>query len=203
MRALEHRARRIWSLGQSRVARVLAAVSFSIAYALLGLVLVVTMLPRLTDFEVRRVVSGSMEPAVGLNSLAITRAVGPDDVQAGDIILFEAPSRGWSDAASTGHPILHRVIHVAEDGAGFHTRGDANEHDDGWVVPPANVRGELLFQIPYAGYLFLFMSSPLGYLLCVVLPGFAIMVPELLLIFRWIRYGEALQPVAEAQGAAS
>jgi len=189
--------------------RVLSGAFCVFAYAMLGLVCLLTVLPRVSDIEVRRVVSGSMEPGIAVNDIAVTRAVSANDISAGDVILFDAPARSQGflvPAEPRRQPVLHRVIHVVENenGVHFETRGDNNGHPDDWLVPAASVRGELLFHVPYAGYLFLFLSSRLGYVLCVVLPGFAIMLPELLFIFRWIRYGEALQPTAEPQpGTAS
>jgi len=183
-----------WTRSRPWPVRLASMALSCVAYTLLGFVFLVAVVPHVSNFEIRRVISGSMEPNIALNDLAITRGVNPRQLHEGDVILFAAPSHLGTPVAPDQAPVvLHRITKVVSDegGPGFETKGDNNEQGDAWVVPAGNVRGQLVLHVPYAGYIFVFLASRLGYLLGVLLPGFVLMVPELLFILRWVRYGEA------------
>lgn len=197
------RGLRRWADRRPLALRALSSLLFVVAYVALALVFAITMLPRLTDYEVRRVVSGSMEPNVGLNSLAITERVDPRSVEPGDVILFTAPNRNggvFQRGNLNANPVLHRVIEVVD--GGVRTKGDNNEGEDGWIVPQANIHGKLLFHVPWVGYALVFLSTQIGYFLCVVVPGFAIMIPELVIIGRWVMHKDITPPTPTPEPAA-
>jgi signal peptidase len=90
------------------------------------------------------IVSGvSMEPALVVGDLVITRDVAADDVQVGDVIRFRL---GESY-------VLHRVIEVQEERGmlQFVTQGDANNVADSPVVA-SQVEGVVVLTIPYLGW---------------------------------------------------
>ncbi|MGE5595688.1 MAG: signal peptidase I [Hyphomicrobiales bacterium] len=175
--------------GNRWVVRVVSAAFFGAAYAILGLVFFLAILPRVSGFEVRRVISGSMEPGIQVNDLSVTRAVDPATLRVGDVILFDDPD---SSTPSNPRVVLHRIVKVDHEAGdlGFETKGDNNPEGDAWVVPAANVHGKLLFHVPYAGHLLVVLGSKFGYFAFVVVPGLIIMIPELLFIIRWILHGE-------------
>jgi signal peptidase len=105
-----------------------------------------------TTTPITVVISGSMEPALGIGAVALIQ--NRTDPVVGDIIVF--------DAADTR--IIHRVIDVDSQGC-FQTMGDANTVPDRYFlyrtcVPRHNVSGTLLASVPLVGYPFVLMSRP-------------------------------------------
>lgn len=84
------------------------------------------------------VVSGSMEPAMPQDSLAI--AFPSDTLEADDILLYTSGSQ----------LISHRVSRIDEDGKVW-TKGDANENIDVVPVTRDHIQGKVVFYIPGVG----------------------------------------------------
>jgi signal peptidase len=151
---------------------------------LLAIVLFIAVIaaPRLTGVELRRVVSGSMEPSIAKGSLAVAFPVSARDLRAGDVIVFRQPGQ-------PGNVITHRIVRIyQEDGRPtFETRGDANGASDLWRVRPGDVLGELRFQIPYAGYAVEQTRSVTGFIFLLVLPALALIGGEIPLWYRALR----------------
>ena len=59
------------------------------------------------------------------------------------------------------------------------TKDDANEDSDMLPVSASSVIGEVVFDIPYLGYLSSFMKSQLGFILAIYLPAIIIIALEL------------------------
>jgi len=113
---------------------VLAAVAFVMAAAQFG-------------WEFDAVLSGSMEPEIGVGGLVVLKPVDAQDVAVGDVITFKLPG--------IDTPICHRVIDRREtaDGLLFQTMGDANEEPDASLVGAQDVNGKAVFYLPYVGNL--------------------------------------------------
>ena len=133
------------------------------------------LLPTKNYFSSYTVASGSMEPTVLTGSIAFVKPIHAKDLKSGDIISFLEPQR-------PNTTILHRIqsIKKANNQLSFVTKGDANNARDNWVVNENEVKGKLLFTIPYIGYLSEFMRKPLGFILLIG-------IPALLLIFMQIK----------------
>lgn len=127
--------------------------------------------PRL-GWRVDTVLSGSMEPALKVGGVAVTRPVSMEEISEGDIVTYFSPS----DNKLTSH----RVSSVA-DGAilGFQTWGDANARPDPYRVPVESVVGKVVFTLPYVGYVTNFIKTPLGFLLILGLPGLIVITLEM------------------------
>jgi len=97
------------------------------------------------NWEFDAVLSGSMEPVLGVGGLVIIKPVDAQHVNAGDVISFKIPD--------IETPICHRVIDITKvDGRlFFQTKGDANEEPDMNPVPAEAVSGKEVFYIPYVG----------------------------------------------------
>lgn len=85
----------------------------------------------------------SMEPALRVGDIVVTREIDPEDVRVGDVIQF---TRG-------GPSIMHRVIEVQPAGGQpvFVTQGDNNNRSDEPVLA-SQVQGEVVFVIPKLGW---------------------------------------------------
>ena len=130
--------------------------------------------PFLWNVKFLIVLSGSMEPTMQVGSLAVIREVDPARLTVDDVITYETPD-------ADGVRVTHRVIELAEleDGTpAFQTKGDANEAEDGYLVPAENVQGRLLLSVPYVGYTREFMETPLGFMLLIMVPAGLLIMNE-------------------------
>lgn len=106
------------------------------------------------------VLSNSMEPRLNVNDMIILAKVDEDELQVGDIITFEV----YIDEIGEDAFVTHYLGAIEEDGENttYKTRRyglDEDEYDD-WYdrngspydVTFNDIEGELLFEIPYVGY---------------------------------------------------
>lgn len=85
------------------------------------------------------VISGSMIPALQINSINIVKNCAPWEVTVGDIIVF------WSDLVQGN--VIHRVVEVkTENGQRkFKTKGDSNLDADPGYVTEDNLIGKVVY----------------------------------------------------------
>lgn len=108
------------------------------------------------------VLSGSMEPEISPGDLILTKNVDPKEIKVGDIISFR------SDETIV---VSHRVTEVlTEGGLAFYTKGDANIGEDAENVLPEDLEGIYLFRIGGLGSIALFLQTPVGLLIFVIIP---------------------------------
>ena len=118
---------------------------FSFFIYLIGVLLLVTYLfsyltnnrNDLFGYTARIVATGSMEPAVKVNSLNIIKYCDMDEINEGDIICF-----------NYSQDIIHRVVTKTtnEDGLDVvHTKGDANEFTDSIEVNSDMIVGKVVY----------------------------------------------------------
>ncbi len=141
--------------------------------------------PQVAGYALYVVLSGSMSPAFDPGSLVAVVPVEPAAVSKGDVITFKDPN----DPAKI---VTHRVAEVIRDGTkvSFITKGDANNADDRTPVPAANVLGRVQFAVPYAGFVVDFVKKPAGLVLFIILPSLAVIVSELIHLYRLLRQEE-------------
>jgi len=116
-----------------------------LVFVILALVLGL-LLPFLAGGKWVMILSGSMTPALEVGGLALTWPVDPATVEVSDVITYEAP-------ADPDVLVAHRVIEVVDgESVSFHTKGDANEEPDSYMVEAEHVTGKVRFHIPRLGY---------------------------------------------------
>lgn len=124
------------------------AVSFALLLLTLLLALAVLAVPRSLGAVPLTILTGSMEPAMPPGTLAIVRPVDASQVDVGDVVTYQ-----W--ASDDPALVTHRVTELAHtsDGSTFLTlQGDNNNHEDPPVVPE-QVMGEVVYAVPYFGWL--------------------------------------------------
>ncbi|MBQ7035659.1 MAG: signal peptidase I, partial [Clostridia bacterium] len=112
------------------------------------------------------VLTDSMHPEIESGDLIICHTIEAEDVKVKDVVAF-------FDPAGNGTSIVtHRVIEIIEkdDELFFRTRGDNNNTEDKELVPAANLVGIYQSRIAGAGHIAMFMQSPTGLIICVILP---------------------------------
>lgn len=126
---------------------------------LLGVVVVaaaaLVVVPKLTGSVPLTVLTGSMAPTYDPGSVVVVRPTPTDRLEIGDVITFQERS---------GDPtvVTHRIIGVGFAGDGerrFTTQGDANDDPDPEPVRAVQVRGEVWYSVPFAGYVATAISS--------------------------------------------
>ncbi|XKE71962.1 signal peptidase I [Cytobacillus kochii] len=121
--------------------------------------------PNLFGYQVKTVLSGSMEPLFKTGSvIAINRTEENQTYQTGDIITFKLDEI----------LITHRIVETSlKDGAiTYKTKGDNNDAIDRWEVPAHHVVGEYAgVTIPYLGYVLHTAQTKAGAALLMIIPG--------------------------------
>ena len=127
---------------------------------------------------------GDKEDSFNGGDLIFVKTVQAEEVKKGDVISFFDPAGNGTSITS------HRVVDIINEGGkiSFKTKGDNNNTEDKLPVPAENLAGVYTgFKIVGAGRVAMFMQTPWGLIVCVV-------VPILLLIgwdaFRRARYNK-------------
>lgn len=145
----------------------------------LGALLILLQTDIVPGYEVRIVMSGSMEPAIPTGSIVVVQA--REQYAVGDVITFGDDSPG-------GLPTTHRIIDtILQDGElAYITQGDANESPDLEPTRADSVRGAVLVHVPFLGYILDFARQPLGFALMIGVPAALIAIEEIGNIYRAI-----------------
>lgn len=141
-----------------------------------GLLLLTTLVPIPGNFSVKIVKSGSMEPAIKTGGIVVIRPSQSYGVR--DVITFGKDTK-------TQIPTTHRIVEVV--GSSFITKGDANDTVDPALVKKSDVRGKVIFSLPYVGFILDFARKPLGFILLVGLPATLVILDEIVKIWKEIR----------------
>jgi signal peptidase len=131
---------------------------------LVALLLAATFIPTIFGLESLVVASGSMQPAMPVGSVALTRDVDSRAVATGDIISFRR--RGSAETTT------HRVVGVKVEGSQviFTTKGDANSSPDPESVIVDDRIHRVEYVVPEAGFVVRYARSPLGAIALFVVP---------------------------------
>lgn len=125
-----------------------ACLTFALWMALglaVGLIAIVT-LPGVFGYRSLTVVSGSMEPTLGVGSVVLDEVISPLDARPGDIVTFQDPLRP--------RQLTHRLqkMRVEGDTAYMVTLGDANDAPERWTVQTDGRIGRVVAHLPKLGY---------------------------------------------------
>jgi signal peptidase len=159
-----------------RLVRV-AAVSVAIGVGL-GIFGVIVA-PSLFGGRALTVMSGSMEPAIGVGDVVINSHVAPAQVRVGDIITF-------SDPEGTGKLITHRVrrMRIANGTAHVVTKGDNTNAVERWDIPAGGSLGRVEYRVPMLGFLVFWLHGPFASVALIVIPALLLAGFELWRIWR-------------------
>ncbi len=133
-------------------------------------------------FGMYAVTSGSMMPQLPIGGLLITRRIQARELRVGDVIAFRESS--GSDI------ITHRVIEIISSpektgrSFSFMTKRDANGLADADSLSEDKLVGKVSVVIPYVGFVFLFMVSPLGFVTGILVPSGLLLFLEMKDLFR-------------------
>ena len=133
--------------------------------------------PSLGGYLPQIVLTDSMYPVIKSGDLIICHKAEAEEIAVDDIISF-------FDPAGNGTTIVtHRVVDIVTDekGISWKTKGDSNNAEDRLPVPAdklvAVYKGT---RIPGLGKVALFMQTPAGLIVCVVLPLIALIAYDMI-----------------------
>lgn len=123
--------------------------SWTVILAVTALIALCVLIPRLTGGTPYAILTGSMKPTMSPGTLVVVKPVDAGDIGIGDVITYQIAS---------GKPtvVTHRVVSTGTDGNGgrtFRTQGDANSAADLKPVRPVQIKGALVYEVPYLGYI--------------------------------------------------
>ena len=169
---------------QPKFKKILIMISntFLVLLIVIGIFVGITLLPIKNNIKLLAVVSGSMEPAIGVGSLAVVKPV--SDYRVNDIITFKS-----TNSATDRDMTTHRIVAVLEtDGEkNYTTKGDANNAVDSRPVNQGQVVGKYFFNIALLGYLLKYIKTLPGLLLIIIVPAVIIIYEEARKIGREMR----------------
>ena len=163
----------------------------SVAAILIALFVLLTVVmtkageaPNILGHYVFRVMTGSMEPAVPTDSLIVVQETELSQIQPDDIISYYS-----EDPQLNGSVNTHRVVSVEHQGENyiFNTKGDANALPDQYPASGKNVLGKVIFISHSLGTAVNFLSSPIAFVVLIVIPLFLILISNLVRMIRSAR----------------
>lgn len=141
----------------------------------------------LFGYQIKSVLSGSMEPEIKTGSIVFIETGGNlERFTEGDIITYKA---------NNDHMVVtHRITEVKSDGAAYVTKGDANNRQDTELVSSENIIGEYTgLTIPYLGYALNFANTQKGVLFLLIIPGIVLLLYSFVTIGKAIRMTDQLK----------
>ena len=100
--------------------------------------------------------------------LVVVKEVDPSTLREGDIVAYVSQATDSYGQTMT-HKIRSRTTTLNGE-PGFITYGTTTGIDDEGIVTYPYVQGKYVFAIPKLGSFFTFMKTPVGYLVCILLP---------------------------------
>ena len=138
----------------SFLGRLLSAIGTLTMILMIAMGLVVAV-PHLLGYSQYVVVSGSMEPAIPVGSIVMSKPVEPAELEVGGVIVFYTEKH-------IDTPVTHRVVENRIDEREVITKGDANSSNDLSPVFYENIEGKVLHHIPRIGFVVGLFGTTLG-----------------------------------------
>jgi signal peptidase len=165
---------------------------FLVIIVCLALLLFGSSLPIVNNYRVLTVLSGSMEPAIHTGSVVVVAPT--TDYKIGEVITF-------GEIGKDKIPVTHRIkdIKIIDSKSVYITKGDANNAEDGSEIPQSEIKGRVLFAIPFLGYALNFVKQPIGFALVIIVPAILIIWEEMKKIIGEIKKNKKKAEPAEVE----
>jgi signal peptidase len=117
---------------------------------------------------VMAIAGDSMKPELNQGDAILIGSVEASEVKVGDVIVFSVHpliQENYRYPAVVAHRVTELTTFQSE--LAFKTKGD-NTTEDPFVVPAADLRGEVSGSVPYLGYILLFLQSRQGMIFAII-----------------------------------
>jgi signal peptidase I len=135
--------------------------------------------PQVFGYQLKTVLSGSMEPGIKTGSIILVKSGGNmKKLNKGDVITFVNEERVI---------VTHRILEVIKSGeqVSYRTKGDNNKTADPNSVLSNNILAKYTgLTIPYLGYIADFAKSKIGNAFLLILPGILLICYSLFSIWN-------------------
>lgn len=140
--------------------------------------------PQIFGYSMFRVMSGSMEPTLPVDSMVLVKHTEASEVAVDDVISFYS-----QDPQLDGMVNTHRVIEVNRENEkySFVTKGDANYIADTVPVSEADLIGKVVFTSLFLGRMVRLMANPLVFLPLILIPLAIILILNILSAVRSVK----------------
>ncbi len=157
--------------------------------------------PNFMGYSVFRVMTGSMEPTLKINTLIVVKRTDISEIKMGDIITFYS-----EDPALKGQINTHRVVRAeTEDGEKvLYTRGDANLIDDKYPTRQKDLIGRMVFSSFLLGTIVRLAANPVVFIPVIIVPLVVMLVINIMRsvkITKSMMAEEEEKAIAEARAA--
>ncbi|HLS65897.1 MAG TPA: signal peptidase I [Pseudogracilibacillus sp.] len=136
--------------------------------------------PNLFGYQMKIVLSGSMEPDIKEGSIIFMKLREADElVEVNDVVTFLTEEEIL---------ITHRIVAVEEKDTLYVTKGDANDANDVAPVHINNIVGTYTgLTIPFLGYLFYFVTTKEGIIVTLIIPGVCLLLYSVVQMIRTLK----------------
>ena len=125
-------------------------------------------IPSIFGYSTFSIQTDSMEGTINPGDLIIGEKCDPTNLEVGDVISFHTVDDEGNYFINT-----HRIIGINEDGnyLSFQTQGDNEDYPDKRLVAPGDIISKYTgVRLPLLGYVITFLSSQVGFFICIVFP---------------------------------
>jgi signal peptidase len=169
------------------ILRIIKNVFFAVILTIFALVLVFTMISRISGkapsimgYSVYRVTSGSMKPALQVGNVILSKSCGKNELNIGDIVTYMGRSGDFD-----GKIVTHRIVKAPyyESGAYYIvTKGDNNPSNDSPVLLD-DVLGKMQNKLSFISAIYDFFITPWG-LIAIILLIIAAFFNEIIIFIK-------------------
>ena len=133
-----------------RLLRPLSYLSTAAFWLVLGVAVglaAATTLPSVFGYRSFNILTGSMEPSIGVGAVVVDKPIKPTEAHPGQVVTFPDPT-------NHGRLLTHRLRSISLRGRTVYavTKGDANDTVERWHVPAHEDIGRVVFVAPNLGY---------------------------------------------------
>lgn len=126
----------------------------TVASVLTTLLVVAFILPTALGLQRFVITGSSMQGTIDLGSVAFAEIVPTTELEVGDVITYRPPPDSGVDTLVT-----HRIVSI--DNGVFRTKGDNVPQVDPWTFQIAQpTQARVVFDVPYVGWLFIWLDDP-------------------------------------------
>lgn len=141
---------------------------------------------RMPMFGAYVIVSPSMVPTINVNDGIVVQRVNEEvNLKVGDVITFES-----NDISYDGLTVTHRIVgkQLVQTGEYvYRTKGDNNVKEDSSLVKFPDIYGKVIIKIPMIGYIYNFLTTPVGFIVSIIIPVAIIIFSNVLRGIREIK----------------